>query len=135
MMAKYELNFRCIAAFLGAILGYLYGEWSPLITVLVAFVIIDYISGLIAATYIGSLSSKIGFQGIAKKVMLFTIVAVAHLCDLNIGSKTIIMDATIYFYLANELLSILENAGRIGLPVPNQIKKFINVLKEKSEKK
>ncbi|SFF99429.1 phage holin family protein [Sporolactobacillus nakayamae] len=131
-MTKYELFFRSIAALLGAVSGYLYGEWSSLIAVLVAFVVIDYISGLIAAAYIGSLSSKIGFQGIAKKVMLFTIVAAAHLCDVIVGSKNIIMDATIYFYLANELLSILENAGRIGLPVPNQIKKLISVLKEKS---
>jgi toxin secretion/phage lysis holin len=122
-MSKYELIFRSSAAFLGAVLGYLYGEWSPLIAILVAFVIIDYISGLIAAAYVGSLSSKISFRGIAKKVMLFTIVAVTHLCDLIVGSKNIIMDSTIYFYLANELLSMLENAGRTGLPVPNQIKK------------
>jgi len=133
-VTKYEFIYRSIAAIFGAVSGYLYGEWTPLIAVLVAFVIIDYVSGLLAAAYVSALSSKIGFKGIAKKVMIFAIVAVSHLCDQIIGSKNIIMDATIYFYLANELLSILENAGRTGLPVPKQIKQLIGILKDKEGK-
>lgn len=134
-MNKYETIYRMIAAALGAVTGYLYGGWSPLIQILLTFVVIDYLSGLLAAAYTGTLSSKIGFRGIAKKVMLFSIVAVAHLADAAVGFGHVIMDATVYFYLANELLSILENAGRTGLPVPDQIKNAVSILKGKDDRK
>ncbi len=90
-------------------------------------------TGLLASAYEGKLSSKIGFRGIAKKVMIFAIVAVAHLIDTAIGENHLIRDVAIYFYLANELLSILENAGRTGLPVPSQIKNAVLVLKGKAK--
>jgi toxin secretion/phage lysis holin len=105
-----------------------------LLQILVAFVIIDYVSGLLASATEGKLSSKIGFRGIAKKLMIFCLVAAGHLVDRAIGDGHIIGDTVIFFYLGNELLSILENAGRTGLPVPNQIKNAVQILKGKGEK-
>ena len=75
-----------------------------------------------------------GFVGIAKKVAIFFLVAVAHLVDVAIGQGDVVRDATIFFYLANELVSILENCGRLGLPVPEVIKKAVVVLKNKGER-
>jgi toxin secretion/phage lysis holin len=119
---------------LGGVIGYLYGGWSVLLGILLTSVLIDYATGMMAAFVEGNLKSEIGFKRIPKKVMIFAMVAVAHLVDRAIGTNDIFRDATIFFYLANELLSIIENAGRIGLPVPEQMKQAIEVLKGKSEK-
>lgn len=119
---------------LGAVIGYLYGGWSVLLGVLLTFVVFDYVSGMMAAYVEGRLKSEIGFKRIPKKIMIFAMVAVAHLVDKAIGTNNLFRDATIFFYLANELLSIIENAGRIGLPVPEQIKQAVEILKGKSEK-
>lgn len=100
-----------------------------MLTILLAFVIIDYATGVIAAGVEGKLNSNIGFKGILKKVMIFVIVAVAHLVDSAIGQNHIFRDAVIFFYLANELLSILENAGRTGLPIPDKLKSAVEILK------
>jgi toxin secretion/phage lysis holin len=81
----------------------------------------------------GKLSSSVGFKGIIKKVTIFIIVAVAHLVDGYLGAGAILINASIFFYASNELLSIIENSGRIGLPVPTLLKKAVEVLKDKSE--
>ncbi|RAP30414.1 hypothetical protein C2W64_01610 [Brevibacillus laterosporus] len=73
--------------------------------------------------------------GIALKVFIFAMVAVAHVVDSALGDQHVFQNATVFFYLANELLSILENAGRIGLPVPDVIKRAVEVLKDKGEGK
>lgn len=130
-MNKYEFLYSSACAAAGAATGYFYGEWSPLLGILIAFVAIDYATGIIAAIYLKELSSKIGFRGIAKKVLVFLIVAAAHLADQALGTDRVLMHATIYFYLANELISILENAGRTGLPLPQQIKDAVQMLKKK----
>ena len=124
--------FKSISAAFGAILGYLFGEWSALLGILLAFVVTDYITGIIAAGLEGKLSSQVGFRGIAKKVIIFVIVAMGHLADNALGLESVLMSAAIFFYLANELISILENAGRIGLPVPGILEKAIALLKEKA---
>lgn len=134
-MNKYELLYRGAATGIGAVVGYLYGAWYPLVGILVAFITIDYTSGVLAAAYLGKLSSKVGFHGIAKKVMIFFIVAVAHLSDQVFGFDHVVMNAAIYFYIANELLSIVENAGRTGLPVPDQIKNMVSILRGKGDQK
>lgn len=123
---------KTILAVIGGALSYILGGWSQLLFVLLAFVIIDYITGIIAAGIEGKLSSSVGFKGIAKKIFIFTLVAVANLIDMSLGDGHIIRDATIFFYLGNELLSIIENAGRAGLPVPDPIKKAVEILKGKS---
>lgn len=130
---NWEVFYKTTTAGVGAIVGYLFGEWSVLLQILLAFVIIDYISGLLASGVEGKLSSKVGFRGIAKKLMIFVLAAVGHLVDKAIGDGSMIQNAIVFFYLGNELLSILENAGRTGLPVPEQIKNAVDVLKGKSK--
>lgn len=121
--------FKTIVATGGAAISYLFGGWSTLLGVLLAFVIIDFASGCAASGVEGKLKSKVGLIGIARKVFIFGMVAVAHLVDSVLGDQHLIRDATIFFYLANELLSIIENAGRIGLPVPTPIQRAVEVLK------
>lgn len=130
---NWEILYKTITTAVGAIVGYIFGEWSVLLQILLAFVIIDYVSGLLASGVEGKLSSKVGFKGIAKKIMIFVLVAVGHLTDRAIGDGSMVQNAIIFFYLGNELLSILENAGRTGLPVPEQIKNAVDVLKGKSK--
>lgn len=124
---------KLITGFIGAIASFLFGGWSLLIQVLVVFIIIDYILGVIVAAMYGELNSKIGFRGIAKKVMILVLVAVAHSIDkITAGDGTFIRDAVIFFYLANELLSILETVGRTNLPIPSVLKKAVETLNNKS---
>lgn len=123
---------KTVIAIGGAAASFLFGGWSPLLAVLLTFVAIDYVSGVIAAGAEGRLKSKVGMIGIARKVFIFAMVAIAHLVDTALGDQHVLRDATIFFYLANELLSIIENAGRVGLPVPAPIQKAVEVLKGKS---
>lgn len=132
-MEKLELIYKVGITAIGGAASYLYGGVSPLLLILIWFVVIDYVTGLLAAGYEGKLSSKTGFKGIPKKVQIFALVAVAHLLDSAFGENHLIRDATIFFYLGNELLSILENAGRTGLPIPSQIKNAVTVLQGKSD--
>ena len=124
--------FKAISAILGAILGYLFGGWSALLGILLAFVIADYITGIISAWINGMLSSEIGFKGIAKKILIFVVVAIAHLADMALGVESLFMNAAIFFYIANELLSILENIGETGVQLPGILEKAIALLKEKA---
>lgn len=130
---NWEVFYKTVTTAVGAIVGYIFGEWSVLLQILLAFVIIDYVSGLLASGVEGKLSSKVGFKGIAKKIMIFVLVAVGHLTDRAIGDGSMVQNAIIFFYLGNELLSILENAGRTGLPIPEQVKNAVDVLKGKSK--
>lgn len=120
---------------LGGIIGYLWGGWSALLGILLAFAIIDYMTGLIAAGVEGKLSSSVGFRGIAKKILIFVLVAVGHLLDKALGGQNdMFRDATIFFFLANELLSIIENAGRAGVPIPQILQNAVEVLKGRDGK-
>ncbi len=90
----------------------------------------------LAAGVEGSLSSRVGFKAIPKKILIFIMVAIGNLVDQALGGdNNIFRDGVIFFYLANELLSIIENAGRIGLPIPEFIKNAVTVLKGKGETK
>lgn len=115
----------------GAAASFLWGGWSSLLNILLAFVVIDYISGLSAAGKEGKLNSEVGMWGIAKKVAIFAVVAIAHLVDTAMGDAHLFRDAAIFFYLANELLSVTENLGRIGVPIPSVIQKAVEVLRGK----
>ncbi len=130
---KHENIFKTVCGIGGALASYLFGGWPALLGVLLAVVVTDYITGVIAGATEGKLSSQVGMKGIAKKVMIFVIIAVAHLADTAIGMGDIFRDAAIFFYLANELLSILENAGRIGVPIPRAIQKAVEILHGKSD--
>ncbi|WP_025027324.1 phage holin family protein [Caldalkalibacillus mannanilyticus] len=130
-MPSWETIFKTLILFGGALASFLFGSWTGLLTTLLAMVIIDYLTGILASFIEGNLSSAHGFKGIAKKVLIFAIVAVAHLIDVILGQTMMIRDMTIYFYIANEMLSIIENAGRAGIPVPQRLKKAIVVLRNK----
>ncbi|MGX9706945.1 toxin secretion/phage lysis holin [Laceyella tengchongensis] len=107
------------------------GGWSNSLKALLIFVVIDYVSGFFAACKEGKLSSQVGMMGITKKVMVFALIAVAHLIDTSLGNQHLFLDGTVLFYLVNEVLSILENAGRMGLPIPPQLQKGIEILRKR----
>jgi toxin secretion/phage lysis holin len=109
------------------------GGWDTALQVLVLFVVLDYITGLIAAWYEKRLNSRIGFRGIAKKILLFVPVAVGYWLDVLLGQE-ILRSLAIWFYLANEGLSMLENLGRCGVPILAPLKDALEQLKKKGEK-
>src|SRR5690606_20413472 len=108
-----ENLYKSIIAVGGAAASYLFGGWSALLSILLTFVVLDYVTGFLAAAKKGKLNSEVGLWGIAKKVAIFFVVAVAHLVDTALGDAHLFRDAAIFFYLANELLSITENTGRL----------------------
>lgn len=125
--------FKLIIGFGGATVSYLLGGWSPLTQILVLFIVLDYGLAVLVAFTLGELSSKKGFKGIAKKVAILVLVAVAYSLDKIMGDGTFIRDAVIFFYLANELISILETVAKTDLPVPNILRKAVETLNNKSE--
>nr|WP_299739690.1 phage holin family protein [uncultured Rossellomorea sp.] len=118
---------------LGAMILNLFGEWNSLLTILLIAVILDYFTGMIASGIEGELSSKSGLKGIGRKVLIFALVTVAHLIDTILTNQHFIRNATIIFYLCNEMISIIENVGRAGVPVPEFLRKAVEVLKKKSK--
>jgi toxin secretion/phage lysis holin len=121
-------------AAVGGWLGYFLGGWDGFLYALVAFVVIDYITGVLCAILDGKLSSDVGFRGICKKVLIFSLVAIGHIIDQSIiGEGAVIRTAVIFFYLSNEGVSILENATHIGLPVPQKLKDILEQLHNRSD--
>jgi toxin secretion/phage lysis holin len=120
------------AAIFGAGVTYLYGGWSTLLGFLLFFVVADYLTGVAAAGKRGELRSSVGFWGILLKILIFLIVAIGHKID-NILGVQMFMSAAIFFYMANELLSIFENVGVLGLKVPDFLAQAVDILKGKSE--
>lgn len=122
-------------AAIGGWLGYFLGGWDGFLYALLTFVVIDYITGLMCAVLDKKLSSEVGFRGIFKKVLIFSLVAIGHIIDKNvIGDGSVIRTAVIFFYLSNEGISILENAVHIGLPVPQKLKDILEQLHNRSDK-
>ena len=124
-------TFKLVIAGIGGILAYLFGPWDALIIGMVVMLSLDYVTGVIAAALRGELNSKVGFIGLLKKVVILVIIAVASIIDRLIpDANSAIRSAVIMFYILNEALSILENAGEIGIPLPKKLKQAIEVLKE-----
>lgn len=102
---------------------------------LLAFVVIDYITGVMCAVVDKKLSSAVGFKGIFKKVLIFALVGVGHILDtMVIGTGSVLRTAVIFFYLSNEGISLIENAGHLGLPIPAKLKAVLEQLHGRSEK-
>lgn len=120
-------------AIICGILSYALGGWSILLEILLVFIVADYVTGLIASGVEGKLSSKVGSKGIFKKVMVLVMVAVANFADQLLNTGSALRDATALFYVTNELLSIIENAGRSGVPVPEVLKKAVTALQSKQK--
>lgn len=122
---------QCAFAAAGGFFGWFVGGLDGVMYALIVFVAVDYATGLMAAGLEKKLSSSVGFRGIFKKVVIFCLVAVGHMVDAHvIGNGSVLRTAVIFFYLSNEGISILENAGRIGLPIPEKLKNVLEQLKE-----
>lgn len=118
----------------GGWLGYYLGGCDGLLIALIAFVVIDYITGVMCAIIDKKLSSAVGFKGICRKVLIFLIVGAAHILDLYvIKTGSILRTAVIFFYISNEGVSLVENAAHLGLPVPKKIKSVLEQLHNRAE--
>lgn len=115
----------------GAVVGFLYGEWSVMLTWLLSFVVADYVTGLLASAIEGKLNSKVGFKGVLKKVMIFIVVAIAHVADQALGDGSAFLTAACFGYMGNELLSIVENVGRSGVWMPKFMTDAVLIFKQK----
>lgn len=120
------------AALLGAGLSWLLGGWDLALQILVIFVVFDYITGVVAAWHEKELDSNVGFYGIAKKILLFIPVAIGFWLDQFTGQE-ILRNIAIFFYIANEGISILENLGRCGVAVPPALLDALGQLKNKNQ--
>ena len=125
-----QVCFTLIGVYLGMFIG---GFDGPILT-LVVFVVIDYITGVMCGLFDKKLSSEVGFEGICRKVIIFLLVGVAHMIDKYvIGSGDVLRTATIFFYLSNEGISILENSAHLGLPIPEKLKRALEQIHDRSE--
>ncbi len=120
---------------IGGVMGWLFGGVDGFLYALIAFVVIDYITGVLAAIYTKQLSSEVGFKGIAKKVMIFLLVGIGNIVDVEIlKTGAILRTAVIFFYLSNEGISIIENAARLELPIPVKLIEVLKQIDGKEEK-
>lgn len=119
---------------IGGYLGWLLGGVDGFLYALIAFVIIDYITGLMVAVLEKKLSSEVGFRGIFKKVLIFILVGIANIVDVYlIKNGSAIRTAVIFFYVSNEGISIIENSAKVGLPIPEKLKNVLKQLNKEDE--
>ena len=119
----------------GGWLGWFMGGCDGLLYALVAFVVIDYLTGVMCAFADHTLSSEVGFRGICRKVLIFLLVGMANILDVAvIGNGSVLRTAVIFFYISNEGVNLLENAGHLGLPIPQKVKEVLEQLHDRSEK-
>ena len=134
-MKEFWTTIKFLFAGIGGWLGYFLGGCDGLLYALLAFVVIDYITGIMCAVVDKKLSSAVGFKGIFKKVLIFALVGVGHILDTRvIGTGSVLRTAVIFFYLSNEGISLLENAGHLGLPIPKKLKSSLEQLHDRCEK-
>lgn len=134
-MKEFWLINQAVFAVLGGWIGYYLGGCDGLILLLAACVIIDYITGVMCAISDKRLSSAVGFKGICRKVLIFLLVGLANLIDIDvIKSGSVVRTAVIFFYISNEGVSLLENAGHLGLPIPEKLKAVLEQLHDRAEK-
>ena len=133
-MKEFWNTILLIFAAIGGWLGYFLGGCDGLLYALLAFVIIDYVTGVMCAVTDKKLSSEVGFKGIFKKVLIFLLVGIANILDVQvIGTGSVLRTAVIFFYISNEGVSLLENAAHLGLPIPQKVKTVLEQLHERSE--
>lgn len=133
-MKEFWNMIQAVFTMVGGWLGYFLGGCDGLLFALVVFVVMDYITGVMCAAADRKLSSEVGFRGICRKVLIFLLVGMANVLDVNvIGTGSVFRTAVIFFYLSNEGLSLLENAGHLGLPIPAKLKAVLEQLHRQSE--
>ena len=134
-MKEFWTAIQFIFAAVGGWLGWFLGGCDGLLYALLAFVVIDYITGIMCAVVDKRLSSAVGFKGIFKKVLIFALVGIGHILDTQIiGTGSVLRTAVIFFYLSNEGVSLIENAAYLGLPVPKKLKTVLEQLHHRAEK-
>lgn len=134
-IAKTPTIIKVLSSVLGAVAGFLWGEMDGLMIALIAFIVLDYISGVLVGASKHKLNSQTSFKGLCKKAMILLIVAVAHIVDKQIlgGTSSVFRSATCGLYIASEGLSIMENAGKLGVPFPKKLREMLEQLHDKSE--
>lgn len=116
----------------GVLVTFAFGSWTESLTFLLVAMGVDYVTGVLAAVKSGKgLNSAVGFWGLARKGLSLLVILLAHRVDILLDTSNMTMAAAVYFYIANELISITENYGKLGLPLPDRIRKMIEVLKQK----
>ena len=133
-MKEFWNAIQLVFAAVGGWLGWFLGGCDGLLYALIAFVVADYVTGVMCAIVDKKLSSEVGFKGIFKKVLIFLLVGVANILDAQvIGAGCVLRSAVIFFYISNEGVSLLENAGHLGLPIPVKLKNVLEQLHDRSE--
>ena len=133
-MKEFWNSIQLVFAGIGGWLGYFLGGCDGLLYALLAFVVIDYITGVMCAIADKNLSSEVGFKGICRKVLIFLLVGISNVLDVQvIGTGSVLRIAVIFFYISNEGASLLENAAHLGLPVPEKIKIVLEQLHDRAE--
>ena len=134
-MKEFWLMIQAVFTGLGGWMGYYLGGCDGLLYALTAFVIVDYLTGVMCAIADKRLSSEVGFKGICRKVLIFLLVGIANIIDVQvIGEIGVLRTAVIFFYLSNEGVSLLENAGHLGLPIPEKLKDVLEQLHRRADK-
>jgi len=134
IMKEFWNMIQLIFAAIGGWLGWFLGGYDGLLYALIAFVVIDYITGVMCAVSDHTLSSEVGFRGICRKVLIFLLVGIANILDVHvIGTGSVLRTAIIFFYISNEGVSLLENAGHLGLPIPQKLKDILAQLHDRAD--
>lgn len=128
-MKEFWNTIQFIFAGIGGWLGYFLGGFDGLMYALLAFVVLDYVTGVMCAIADKTLSSNVGFKGICRKVLIFLLVGIANILDVHvIGTGSVLRTAVIFFYISNEGVSLMENAAHLGLPIPEKLKTVLEQL-------
>lgn len=133
-MKEFWNTIQLVIAAIGGWLGWFLGGCDGLLYALIAFAVVDYLTGIMCAIVDKKLSSAVGFKGIFKKVLIFVLVGIANILDVQvIGNGGVLRTAVIFFYISNEGISLLENASHLGLPIPAPIRNVLQQLHDRAE--
>lgn len=127
--------FKTMIAIGGSISSLLWGGWSEAMTILLILVLIDYVTGMMAGYITKTLSSRVGFIGVMRKATIFLVLSLTHHMDNILGTNGLLMQGSIFFYLTNEGLSILENCKRMNIPIPNSLGNALQSIENKKNEK
>lgn len=133
-MKKMEKCFNTLVAIIATFFTYLFGSWDLALQVLIVFMILDYVTGVLYAFISNQLNSEVGFKGLVKKLMILVVLIIGVMLDRILGTGTWAFRTLVaYFYIANEGISLLENVGNIGIPIPNKMRQALEQLNKDNE--
>jgi len=133
-MKDMEKVFNSIVAIVATFLTYIFGGWDAALSILIIFMVLDYLTGVIYAYTVKSLNSEVGFKGLIKKCMILVVLIIGVMLDRMLGNGTWVFRTLVcYFYIANEGVSLLENISNLGVPIPNKIRNALEQLNKDDE--